>query len=123
MKSILFVFFISPIKMVKANHPAFIRARAPLNSSGRQPNDNEQTESIISDIRVDQILPTNETAENIPIISNKHIHQQSKTSKITKKTSRPVSERLALNDTWNNAEILQTIKARHSEKYQQEQQQ
>ncbi|KAL7309568.1 hypothetical protein PS15m_010430 [Mucor circinelloides] len=70
--------------MVKINHPAFRGARAPLKSSSQQPNDNEQTESIISDIR------------------------QSKTSKITKKASWPVLECLALNDTWNNAEVLQS---------------
>ncbi|KAG1108278.1 hypothetical protein G6F42_016044 [Rhizopus arrhizus] len=80
--------------MVKAKHPASSATRSPLKSSSQQSIGNEQRERIISDLSVDQSLPANGTAESIPIVSNNHTHQQGNASKVTKKSSRPISKRL-----------------------------
>lgn len=98
--------------MVKAKHPASNATRIPLKSSSHQSIGDEQRERILSDLNVDQSLPANETAESIPIISNNHTHQQGNTSKVTKKSSRPISERFQLNDAWNNNETLQSYQGK-----------
>ncbi|CAO0801229.1 unnamed protein product [Mucor circinelloides] len=98
--------------MVKAKHPASSATRSPLKSSSQQSIGNEQRERIISDLSVDQSLPANGTAESIPIVSNNHTHQQGNASKVTKKSSRPISKRLQLNDTWNNTETLQSYQGK-----------
>ncbi|KAK4515237.1 uncharacterized protein ATC70_002847 [Mucor velutinosus] len=99
--------------MAKANHPALNINHAPSKSPSQQSiASHDQAEHIISDLKVDQTLPVSDTTGSIPVISNKHTHQQSNTSKVAKKKPKQLSERHKLEDTWNTPELLEQFSSR-----------
>lgn len=97
--------------MAQANHPALDTNQTPSKPTLQQlTTSHDQTEHIISDLKVDQTLPVNDTTESIPTTSNKDTHQQSNTSKVAKK--KLPSERAKLEDTWNTPELIEQFSGR-----------